>query len=148
VTFQTFGVSGASFAKRAGLTAKESTIALVAEKTGVSADAIKLIATAQTDTGSIGYVHQQHNGIKFANAVANAAFNKNNNLVAFGSSFVKPTSIASSIAKISQEQAIQIAVDTLGGAYNKKPVGLEYVRLLHVHHSHHCLTYTHPVRQS
>jgi Zn-dependent metalloprotease len=90
-------------------------------------EAIKVTSTAHTDTGSIAYVRQQHNGIKFANAVANAAFNKNNNVIAFGSSFVKPDSIASSTPKISQQQAIKVAADDLGGAYNKKPVGLEYV---------------------
>jgi extracellular elastinolytic metalloproteinase len=48
-------------------------------------------------------------------------------VVAFGSSFVKPDSIASSTPNISQEKAIKVAVDALGGAYNKKPIGLEYV---------------------
>jgi extracellular elastinolytic metalloproteinase len=136
-------VSGATFAKRAGSTVKESTIALVEEKTGVSADAIKLTSTAQTDTGSVAYVRQQHNGVKFANAVANAAFNKNNKVVAFGSSFVKPDSIASSTPQISQDEAIKVAVAALGGAYNKKPIGLEYVRPLQVRHPHRGLTYIH-----
>jgi extracellular elastinolytic metalloproteinase len=104
------------------------TVTLVQEKTGISAEAIKLTSIAQTDTGSVAYVRQQHNGTKFANAVANAAFNENGNVIAFGSSFVKPESIASSTPKISQEKAIQVAVDALGGAYNKKPVGLEFVR--------------------
>jgi extracellular elastinolytic metalloproteinase len=118
---------------------QESTIALVQEKTGVSADAIKLTSTSNTDTGSVAYVRQQHNGVRFANAVANAAFNKNNNVVAFGSSFVKPDSIASSTPNISQEKAIKVAVDALGGAYNKKPVGLEYVRSFFFRHSYHQL---------
>jgi extracellular elastinolytic metalloproteinase len=118
---------GASFARRAGSTVQESTISLVEEKTGISADAIQVTSSAETENGAIAYVRQQHKGIKFANAVANVAFNKNSKVVAFGSSFVKPDSIASSVPKISQQQAIKVAVSALGGAYIKKPVGLEYV---------------------
>jgi extracellular elastinolytic metalloproteinase len=60
--------------------------------------------------------------------VANVAFNSQNKLTAFGSSFVKTSNIASSTPKISQEQAISVAEGALGGKYNKKPIGLEYVR--------------------
>jgi extracellular elastinolytic metalloproteinase len=119
------------FAKRAGSTVQESTIALVEEKTGVSAGDIKLTSSAETENGAVVYVRQQHNDIKFANAVANAAFNKNSKVVAFGSSSVKPDGIASSTPKISQQQAIKVAVKALGGAYNKKPIGLEYVSPTH-----------------
>jgi extracellular elastinolytic metalloproteinase len=136
-TFQTFGVAGTSFAKRADATIQESTLALIKEKTGISAEAVHVTSTAQTDIGSVAYVRQHHNGIKFANAVANAAFNNNNNVVAFGSSFVKPDSIASSVSKISQEKAIKVAVDALGGAYNKKPISLEYVGVLQIHPGYH-----------
>jgi extracellular elastinolytic metalloproteinase len=120
---------------------QESTIALVQEKTGVSADAIKLTSTSNTETGSVAYVRQQHKGVKFANAVANIAFNKNNNVVAFGSSFVKPDSIASSTPKISQDQAVKVAIDVLGGTYNRKPTSLEYVCSVQIHPVYHSLIY-------
>ncbi|KAF8156605.1 Fungalysin metallopeptidase-domain-containing protein [Crassisporium funariophilum] len=67
------------------------------------------------------------NGIRFANAVANVAFNKDGKVVSFGSSFVKPKSIASSSPSISVESAISSAEKAFDGKYNNHPTTLEYV---------------------
>jgi extracellular elastinolytic metalloproteinase len=76
-------------------------------------------------------VRQQHNDIKFANSVAHVAFSKSNKITAFGSNFIKPTKIASSSPTITKEKAISAAQAHLGGKYNGKPVGLEYVGYSH-----------------
>ncbi|KAG6844364.1 hypothetical protein H0H93_016533, partial [Arthromyces matolae] len=48
-------------------------------------------------------------------------------VVAFGSSFVKPTSIAPSTPAISVADAIRTAEKTLDGSYNDFPTKLEYI---------------------
>lgn len=100
------------------------------------------------DTAKHAYVRQSYQGVPFANAVANVAFNHENKVVAYGSSFVKPSeyiglitwkaslifiimmleSINASKPTISQEQAVAAAEVALNGKYNNHPITLEYVR--------------------
>jgi extracellular elastinolytic metalloproteinase len=133
--FQTFGVAGAAFSKRVD-SAEDAAVAIVQDRTGVSADAIGVTSTAMTETGSVTFVEQKHKGIKFANSVANVALNRAGRVTAFGSSFVKPSKIASSSPSISKGDAISAAEEALGGKYNGATVGLEYVRLLHSRSCH------------
>ncbi|KAF8627971.1 hypothetical protein AX17_006078, partial [Amanita inopinata Kibby_2008] len=68
-------------------------------------------------------------GILFANAAANVAFNKANKVVSFGSSFVKPTKIASSKPTVALEDPIASAEKSLDGKYNSHPNTLEFLVL-------------------
>jgi extracellular elastinolytic metalloproteinase len=67
------------------------------------------------------------NNITVANAVANVAFSADNKAIAYGSSFVTPSNIASPEPKITQQQAIDAAEKAVGGTYNGHDIGLEYV---------------------
>lgn len=46
-------------------------------------------STSEADEIKHAYIQQKVNGVPYANAVANVAFNKDDKVVAFGSSFVK-----------------------------------------------------------
>ncbi|KAJ7253783.1 Fungalysin metallopeptidase-domain-containing protein [Mycena rebaudengoi] len=67
------------------------------------------------------YAKQSHEGLFFANAVANVAFNEADKVVAFGSSFFNPTSIASSTPSISFDDACATAEKHLGGSHDGLP---------------------------
>lgn len=64
------------------------------------------------------YFRQKVNGVPVANAVANVAFNKENKIASFGSSFVKAKKIAAPTPSISVEDAIAAAQRQLNGEYN------------------------------
>jgi extracellular elastinolytic metalloproteinase len=110
----------------------------------VSADAIHFRTGYSTDVVSHAYVHQAHDGVLFANAVANVAFHADGKVASLGSSFVKTSthfplaicaitynsysaSIASSTPTVSVAVAIQAAEAALGGQYNSHPTELRYV---------------------
>ncbi|KAJ7235517.1 hypothetical protein C8J57DRAFT_1248358 [Mycena rebaudengoi] len=67
--------------KRAGASLQESSVAFIQDK-------LNLTYTGAADRYS--YAAQTHKGISYANAVANVAFNKDDKVVVFGSSFVTP----------------------------------------------------------
>lgn len=125
-TYETFGAGvDHPLTKRQDASLKETTVAFVEEKLGVDASAVQFKSGHSGDSGEFGYARQQHDGIPFANSVANVAF-KNNRVVAFGSSFVKTDKIASKKPSISVEKAITVAEAALDGTYNKSPAKLEY----------------------
>ncbi|QRV93483.1 extracellular metalloproteinase MEP [Ceratobasidium sp. AG-Ba] len=94
-------------------------------KLGVSADAISSKSGHSSDNASFEYFRQAFNGIPTANAVANVAL-KNDKIVSFGASFVKPKSVASTQPKLSSDDAIAKAENVTGGKYNSWPTKLEY----------------------
>ncbi|TFK49223.1 hypothetical protein OE88DRAFT_1713503 [Heliocybe sulcata] len=129
-SYETYGAGiDHPLSKRADASIEESTVSFVSSKLGVSADKIQYKSGYDADMHSVAYVKQHHDGVAFANAVANVAFGKDNKVVAFGSSFVNPTSIAASTPSISVEDAIASAESTLGGKYNDWPATLEYLAL-------------------
>ncbi len=92
------------------------------------------------------YTMRVQNGVPIANAVANVAFNKANQVVSFGSSFVNTSthlpesanidapilrnvsaSVPSTTPSISLEDAISTAESQLSGKFNEHPATLEFV---------------------
>lgn len=126
-TFETFGDGiDHPLRKRAEPDLKEDSIAFVGDRLGVETDAISFKSGFEGDAARLGYVRQAHNGIPFANAVANVAFNNDNKVVAFGSSFVNPTSITDDAPTISVEEATSIAEEKLAGTFTGPAARLEY----------------------
>ena len=126
-TYETFGEGvDHPLMKRADATLKDSTVAYVEEKLGVNASDVEYKTGYSTGTGQFAYVRQKHDGVEFANSVANVAF-KDDRVVAFGSSFVKPKNIASSKPKVPVKDAISAAEQALDGKYNDHPTKVEYL---------------------
>ncbi|TFK72837.1 hypothetical protein BDN72DRAFT_283561 [Pluteus cervinus] len=105
---------------------EEAAISFVQSHLGVDQASVSFKSGFTGEAASHAYVKQAHNGIPFANAVANVAFNKADKVVAFGSSFVKPRSISGSQPTISVSRATQIAEEALNGKFNEKSPTLEY----------------------
>ncbi|KAI0318139.1 metalloprotease [Amylostereum chailletii] len=128
-SFETFGTVGLDhpLAKRDDFNLTSAATAFVASKLGIDNDAIAYTSGFIGDVSKHAFVKQQSNGITFTNAVANVAFNKDGKVASFGSSFVKPASIADSTPSVSKEDAIATAEKTLNGTYNKHPTTLEYL---------------------
>ncbi|KDQ25228.1 hypothetical protein PLEOSDRAFT_1045914 [Pleurotus ostreatus PC15] len=123
-SYTTFGDGLAGPALRGG-DLKSKTIAVVRQRLGVDERSVNFKSGFSQSSESYGYVKQQHNGIPFANAVANVAF-KDDKIVAFGSSFVKTKNIASFTPAVSLDKAISIAENALDGKRNEHPAALEY----------------------
>ncbi|KAI0308649.1 hypothetical protein OF83DRAFT_200250, partial [Amylostereum chailletii] len=128
-SFETFGTDGLDhpLAKRDDFDLTSAATAFVASKLGVDSDAVAFTSGFAGDASKHAFVKQQSNGITFANAVANVAFNNDGKVASFGSSFVKPDSIADSTPSVAKEDAIATAEKTLDGTYNEHPTTLEYL---------------------
>ncbi|KAG5644069.1 hypothetical protein DXG03_009159 [Asterophora parasitica] len=126
--FQTFGagLEQPALHGRAVQGIEESAVAVVQSQLDVPASEISYKSGYSTATGKFAYVKQRHNGIPFANAVANIAW-KGNKVVSFGSSFVKKKKIASSKPTIDVKSVIAKAEAALDGKYNDHPPSLEYL---------------------
>lgn len=129
-TFETYGVNGIEhpLAKRATKASpEEAAKSFLESKLGVSADGL-VRRTGHKDNRtkvSNEYFRQQLNGIQVANAVANVAV-KDDKVLSFGASFIKPKSVASAVPKFPKQNAIAKAEALTGAKYNSFPVGLEY----------------------
>ncbi|KAJ7217451.1 Fungalysin metallopeptidase-domain-containing protein [Mycena rebaudengoi] len=107
--------------KRAETSLLESAAAFLQEKLRLKAENAVFHAGFSGAHARHAYAKQSHEGIFFANAVANVAFNEADKVVAFGSSFVNPTSIASSTPSISFDDAHATAEEHLGGSHDGLP---------------------------
>ncbi|VDC06722.1 unnamed protein product [Peniophora sp. CBMAI 1063] len=130
-TFETFGADGLDhpLAKRDGFDLQSASKAFVSSKLDVSEDDVHYNTGYSGDVTHHAFIKQQANGVPFANAVANVAFNKDGKVASFGSSFVDTSAIASSEPTVSVEDAIKTAEAALGASVNDHPGSLEYLAL-------------------
>ncbi|KAJ7233645.1 Fungalysin metallopeptidase-domain-containing protein [Mycena rebaudengoi] len=121
-TFETFGPGiDHPLRKRAGASLRASSLAFIQDKLNVKTGDIAFTSGYTGATASYTYTAQTHKGIPFANAVANVAFNQDDKVVAFGSSFVTPKTIADSSPSISFEDARATAEKQLAGSHKGMP---------------------------
>lgn len=129
-TYETFGTGiDHPLAKRDNPDLEESAIAFVGSRLGVSKSAITFKSGFTGETARHAFVKQTHDGVPFANAVANVAFNRENRVVAFGTSFVKPTRVSSSQPSIPIDNAIAKAEELIDGKHNGHPPSIEFLAL-------------------
>ncbi|RDX50703.1 hypothetical protein OH76DRAFT_1348486 [Lentinus brumalis] len=128
-TLETFGVNGVDhpLSARGEFDLKDATVSFVQSRLNVQPDTIAFRTGFSSDITQHAFVRQQINGIPIANAVANVAFNKDNKVVSFGSSFVKPSSIPSTVPSLSVDDAIAKAESALSGKFNEHPPTVEFV---------------------
>ncbi|KAL1942280.1 hypothetical protein VTO73DRAFT_6344 [Trametes versicolor] len=128
-SFETFGVEGIAHPlwARDEFDVKDATVSFVQSRLNVHPDTVGFRTSFENDVAHHAFVKQQVNGIPIANAVANVAFNKANQVVSFGSSFVNPTFVPSITPSISLEDAISTAESQLSGKFNEHPATLEFV---------------------
>ncbi|KAG5637838.1 hypothetical protein H0H81_003043 [Sphagnurus paluster] len=127
-TFKTFGTGleqPVSFT-RAVNGIEDSAMTFVQSQLNIPASDVGFKSGYTTDTGKFAYVKQYHNGIPFANAVANIAW-KGDKVVSFGSSFIKKKKIAASKPTVDVKSIIPKAEQALDGKYNDHPPSLEYL---------------------
>ncbi|KAJ7448096.1 hypothetical protein FB451DRAFT_1054019 [Mycena latifolia] len=127
-TYETFGAGiDHGISKRADASLEERALALVQAHLGVAADAVEFRSGFASEVSDHAFLWQMINGIPVANAVANIAFNKDNKVVAIGSSFIKPSSVAPSTPTIPLEDAISTAEAALEGTFNGHAATLEFL---------------------
>ncbi|KAI3595093.1 putative extracellular elastinolytic metalloproteinase precursor [Moniliophthora roreri] len=127
-TFETFneGIDH-PLSKRDDASLEETALAFVKSHLQIDDGSVAFRSGFEGEVSSHAFVRQIHDGIPFANAVANVALNKANKVVAFGSSFVKAKNIASSTPSVTLESAIATAEQALSGKFNEHPATLEFL---------------------
>ncbi|KAG8765972.1 hypothetical protein FRC12_007167 [Ceratobasidium sp. 428] len=127
--FETYGTDGVDhpLTKRGikDASSVEAAKAFLESKLGVAANALAHRTGSNSDVAEHEYFHQQLNGLPVANAVANVAL-KNNKVVSYGASFVKPKSVSSATPTLTKDQAVAKAEAATGAKYNSWPTSLEY----------------------
>ncbi|KAJ7477392.1 Fungalysin metallopeptidase-domain-containing protein [Mycena latifolia] len=127
-TFETFGEGiDHPLRKRADVGLEDRTLAFVQSHLNLGEDAVAFKSGFAGEVSEHAFVRQTIDGIPVANAVANIAFNKDDKVVAFGSSFVKASTVAPSTPTVSLEDAIAAAEATLDGTFNEHPATLEFL---------------------
>lgn len=87
---QTFSQGiGHNHRKRENATIDEAAVAFVVSQLNMKEDDIQIKATSESPIAKFAYVQQKLSGIPVANAVVNVAFNTEDKVIAFGSSFAK-----------------------------------------------------------
>ncbi|KAF8880948.1 metalloprotease [Mucidula mucida] len=120
-SFKSFGSGGIDhpLSKRFDATFGEKTSSFIASELGVDLGKVAYRAGFDGDVVSHAYLRQMHDGIHFANAVANVAM-KNDKVVSYAS-------IAPSAPSITVEDAISTAERLLNGKYNDCEPSLQYI---------------------
>ncbi|PSS38032.1 hypothetical protein PHLCEN_2v117 [Hermanssonia centrifuga] len=127
-TYETFGEGiDHPLYRRADDDLEEAAVSFVQSHLGLSDGSISFKSGFAGEAAKHAFVKQKVNGVPLANAVANVAFNNANKVVAFGSSFVKPTFVPSTTPQISLEDAISKAETLLNGKFNEWPATVEFV---------------------
>ncbi|VDC06710.1 unnamed protein product [Peniophora sp. CBMAI 1063] len=129
--FETYGTDGIDhpLAKRDGFDLQSAAKSFTASKLDVSADDIQYNTGYSADVTHHAFIKQQANGVSFANAVANVAFNKDGKVTSFGSSFVDTSAIAPSTPSVAVEDAIKTAEAALGASASDQTSLLQYLAL-------------------
>ncbi|KAF8886764.1 Fungalysin metallopeptidase-domain-containing protein [Infundibulicybe gibba] len=107
-------------------TLEEMAVAITQSQLGINSTNINFRSGFSDGPDAYAYVRQSHEGVPFANAVANVALH-NNRIVAFGSSFVETTNIAASAPSLNFQSVIPNAENALNGKYNGHAPTLEYL---------------------
>ncbi|KAJ6448194.1 Fungalysin metallopeptidase-domain-containing protein [Mycena sanguinolenta] len=129
-TYTTFGEGIAHpLIKRAEVTLEEKALAFIQSHLNIAPDAVVFKSGFAGEVAEHAFLRQAIDGIPVANAVANVAFNKDDNVVAVGSSFVPATNVASSVPSVSLADAITAAEGALDGTFNRHPPTLEFLAL-------------------
>ncbi|KAJ7089038.1 Fungalysin metallopeptidase-domain-containing protein [Mycena crocata] len=116
-SFETYGAGiDHPLRKRADVSLKEASMAWVQDKLSLEADQLTWQSGFAAPKASYAYVKQSKDGIFFANAVANVAFNSEGLVSSFGSSFVNATSYAPKTPTVDVQTAFSKAEDVLGGS--------------------------------
>ncbi|KAF8625348.1 hypothetical protein AX15_005430 [Amanita polypyramis BW_CC] len=105
----------------------ESAMSFVQSELGIDSSKLGWTSGYSSDVAKYAFMKQYHNGIPFANAVANVAYNNNRKVVSFGSSFVSTTKIASYKPSIGWKTVLPRIEVSLSGKYNNHPPSLEYL---------------------
>lgn len=131
--FETFGPGvDHPLSKRSDATLNESALSFVHSKLDLKPGDALVHASYEGSSARYAYLRQHIQGIPVANAVANVAFNKDNKVVAFGSSFLQQVpKPPSGIPTIDVQNAIKTAESALGGRHvpdnHPDPSGIQYV---------------------
>jgi extracellular elastinolytic metalloproteinase len=127
-TYQTFG-SGVDHPLPicTDSSVEDSTISFIKSQLNLDASTVRFRNSFSSDVVHHVYFDQVYDGISFSNVAANVALNHDKKIVAFGSSFVKPKSIAPSTPTVSLDAAIKTAEDVLNGQFNNHPAKLRYL---------------------
>ncbi|KAF9261300.1 hypothetical protein L218DRAFT_946124 [Marasmius fiardii PR-910] len=107
---------------------EEKIVSFVSSQLKLDSSNVAYKSGYETENGQYGYVKQHHDGIPIANAVANVAF-KDNKVVAFGSSFVDTSKVASSTPSVDVSTVIPKVEEVLEGKINEIEPTLEYLAL-------------------
>ncbi|KIP05598.1 hypothetical protein PHLGIDRAFT_128797 [Phlebiopsis gigantea 11061_1 CR5-6] len=127
-SYETFGEGiDHPLAKRAAESIEDAAVSFVHSHLGLPADNVFYKSGYAGDVSRHAFVKQQIQGVPVANAVANVAFNNDDKVIAFGSSFITPTKVPSTTPSVTLEDAIAKAETQFNGKYNEWPATLEFV---------------------
>ncbi|KAF8952907.1 Fungalysin metallopeptidase-domain-containing protein [Flammula alnicola] len=126
-TFETFDTGiDHPLSKRSQFNLEDAAIAFLCSRLSTGASTVAYTSGFSGEVSDHAFLTQVHDGVPFSNAVANVAFNKDNQVVSFGSSFVNLTSIAENTPGISLTSATSTAEKALNGSFNNYPPTVEF----------------------